>query len=166
MSKAKSNNSSPSLEGLFLSRRQALRAASQDHGKETPDPTPVAVPVGHDRPLTLREEMRRFIRNELSQQAQEEGHESFEEFDDFSIPDEEPDLTSPYTVQMQDEPGSYLLEPDTGEAVTGGEQAQASPSDEHQHDPENKGLEAEAEGEGGSPKGETPEGLTNNASER
>jgi len=65
---------------------------------ETPDPSPVHVPGKSDRPLSLREEMRRFVREELSKQAQQLEAGTFDDEDDFSETDPDPDLTSPYTV--------------------------------------------------------------------
>ncbi len=78
-----------------MARRLYLRQAAQGTG-EIPDPTPVEASLA-PAPLTLREEMRRFIKQELSVQQAEEGNESFEEADDFEVEDE-PDLTSQYTV--------------------------------------------------------------------
>lgn len=67
--------------------------------KEKLDPTPMAVPVR--KPLTLREEMQRFIRQEFSQQMEANGMPTFEEEDDFEIEDfdDDPDLTTAYTLQ-------------------------------------------------------------------
>ncbi|AXL14884.1 hypothetical protein [Microviridae sp.] len=79
-----------------LPRRLALREAAQ-HTGEIPDTTPIEVGE-HQKPLTLREEMRRFIIQEVSTAAEQHGVESFEEADDFDV-EEETDLTSPYTVQ-------------------------------------------------------------------
>ena len=80
-----------------MSRRQAIRDRARGM-KETPDPTPIHVP-GATRPLTLREEMRRFVRTEVSRAAAEQGVGSFEEEDDFDLPPEEADLVTPYTVR-------------------------------------------------------------------
>lgn len=77
-------------------RREALRKRSMGM-KEAVDDTPLHLP-GVDRPLTLREEMRRFIREELSAHAVNHEVGSFEEEDDFEIDDGEADLLSPYTV--------------------------------------------------------------------
>lgn len=73
---------------------------------EYPDPTPVHIPGKSDqvRPLSLRDEMQRYIRTVLSHQAQANQVESFEDADDFEI-DEEPDLTSSYTVSELTQPG-------------------------------------------------------------
>jgi len=89
-----------------LPRRLALREAAKGTG-ETPDPTPMEVAT-QPPPLTLREEMRRFIKQELSQQVQNAGFESFEEADDFEIDDfeEDPPMTTGYTVnELFDEEG-------------------------------------------------------------
>lgn len=66
-------------------------------GREIPDPTPVSVPGGFVRPLSIQEEIRRAIRGELSRQAAEDGLETFEEADDFDV-DEEGDPLSPYEI--------------------------------------------------------------------
>lgn len=66
-------------------------------GREIPDTTPVAIPAGWERPLSLHEQIKRFIRTELSSQAELQGEESFEEAEDFDV-DEEPDPVSPYEV--------------------------------------------------------------------
>lgn len=50
------------------------------------------------RPLTLREEMQRYIRYELSRQAEDMGLPSFEEEDDFDEEEPEPDMVSPYEL--------------------------------------------------------------------
>lgn len=122
-SHAKNATQTPAPQGpAFSSRREAIRATRLS--KEAVDPTPVELPVNSDKPPSLREEMMRFIRVEMSRQAEKDNLETFDEFDDFKIDDEEPDLSSPYTVQMADEPGSYLLEPEpenASEAPTGAE---------------------------------------------
>lgn len=88
----------------YKPRRLALREAAQAHGPEVPDPTPIEVPSWHSRPLTLREEMQRFIREEASRVAGDNGLDTFEDFDDFSDDSGEPDLTTPYTLaDVEDE---------------------------------------------------------------
>ena len=76
------------------------------NGKEVPDPTPVALPVGHHHPPTLREDMQRFIREEVSRHYQEaEGAGSFEEEDDFDVDDDD-EFVSPYEMSemIEEEP--------------------------------------------------------------
>lgn len=71
--------------------------------RETPDPTPVAWPAGVRRPETLAEQIRRMVRLHVSQMAQEQGFESFEEADDFDSDDDD-EFRSPYELtEMQEE---------------------------------------------------------------
>lgn len=133
-----------------MSESQRLKIRGNRVGPEKPDPTPVEIPVGKETPLTLREEMMRFIRMEMSQQASKNDLESFEDFDDFSIDDEEPDLTSPYTVtELRDEEGAYLLDPteNVSEGLSGPQAAESNP--ETSNSPDESPLSAEgAEPEG------------------
>lgn len=77
-----------------------------ERGRELPDPTPVEKPTGLKLPLSLHDEIRRFVRFELSHQAAVQGVESFEEADDFDVEEEEPELVSPYeVVDLVPEPG-------------------------------------------------------------
>lgn len=65
-------------------------------GKEYPDPTPVAPPIGFIKQPTLAETMRSMILGEaLKRHARESGQETFEEADDFDVGDDY-DPTSPY----------------------------------------------------------------------
>ncbi|AXL14879.1 hypothetical protein [Microviridae sp.] len=71
-------------------------------GPEKLDLTPieVALPEG---PPSLREQMRQFVREEMSQHGLNQGHETWEEANDFG-PDEEPEFTSEFEVsEMEDE---------------------------------------------------------------
>lgn len=75
-----------------------------DRGHEVPDPTPVEWPAGVRRPETLTEQIQRLVRVQMSQFAQEQGLETFEEADDFDIEDEEGAPFSPYELtEMQEE---------------------------------------------------------------
>lgn len=56
--------------------------------REDNSPVPCAVPLTAQKPLSLQEEIQRFIRNEVSQIAESQQHESFEEADDFEPEDE------------------------------------------------------------------------------
>lgn len=68
-----------------------------DRGREIPDPRPVEVPLNMKRPLTIQEEIQRFIRVEASLAAQAAEQETFEEADDFDVGDD-PEITSPYEL--------------------------------------------------------------------
>lgn len=67
----------------LLSRRMTL------DGREIPDPTVIAPPIGYIQQPTIFERVRDLIRSErLRQEAEAAGAESFEEADDFDVPDE------------------------------------------------------------------------------
>ncbi len=72
---------------------------------ERVDNTPVEVPVGYGHPTPLRDQMKMWIREEMSLAAELEGEESFEEADDFDVDDvDEVDLASPYEMtELQEE---------------------------------------------------------------
>lgn len=68
-------------------------------GQEVMDPTPLAVPVGFKKPLSLQEQIKRMIRTSISQDARDKGYESFEEASDFDIPDDPVEPDSPYEAR-------------------------------------------------------------------
>lgn len=72
--------------------------------KEMPDPTPIAIPVRRALPGSI-DEMRRAIREEMSRAAMNAGHETFEEANDFDVPDaDELEPRSPHEyTEMQEE---------------------------------------------------------------
>jgi len=61
-------------------------------GRQIPDPTPVEVPVQFRRPPSIQDEIKRFVRMELSARAQANQLETFEEADDFNVEDDDVDL--------------------------------------------------------------------------
>lgn len=86
---------------------QRMRAKRKEPKMDT---TPLALPVGMRQPPTLAEEVRRFVRQELSESASQAGSETFEEADDFT--EEDPDRLplTPYelTAMQAEEPaGGY-----------------------------------------------------------
>lgn len=72
------------------------RAGLDARGHEIPDPKPVSIPAGFEVPETLEEMMQRVIRTTVSAEAAARGEETWEESDDFEIPDGE-DLADPAT---------------------------------------------------------------------
>lgn len=73
---------------------------TRDRGLEVVDPQPHEL-MEPGRPLSIREELQRFVRGEmLKQRVEAEGHGSFEDEDDFTEDEEEPDLLSPYEAVM------------------------------------------------------------------
>lgn len=64
-------------------------------GLETPDPTPIEVPAGLHRPLTLAEQLARFTASsEAKEQLARLGADTFDEADDLDVDEEGP--RSPY----------------------------------------------------------------------
>lgn len=78
-----------------------------ENGHEVPDPRPVAIPAGFKRPETLAEQVRRLVRTSLSQQAHNEGMETFEEAEDFDVGDDI-DPRTPYETFFDPELGMEL----------------------------------------------------------
>lgn len=79
--------------------RSWLRAKLNDRGEEKLDPTPMAIPVGFERPLTMEQQVARLMRSQYEMQAKIRdmtGVETPEEADDFDIEDDPIDMTTPY----------------------------------------------------------------------
>lgn len=66
-----------------------------EFGEEICNSEPMAIPLKFQRPTTIQEDIKRFIRAELSQQAEANSYETFEESDDFEVEDDI-DFYSPY----------------------------------------------------------------------
>lgn len=73
------------------------------------DSKPMQVPSGLQKPITMEERLQRFMRLELSRVAQEQGFESFEESQDFDIPDDPVDPSTPF---------EEFFDPVLGKAIT------------------------------------------------
>lgn len=82
------------------------------NGIEFPDDTPIAIPFGCDQPESLAETIKRLVRNEVSMLANDAGHETFTDANDFDV-DDDGEMVSPYELtQMQEEvPLDYKDEP-------------------------------------------------------
>lgn len=107
-----------------------FKVQHDEFGREVANQDRLALPAGWDRPLSLAEQIKRMVRTELSRQAVDGGMESFEEADDFDIPDEEGDFVSPYEVVEMAPEGVSGPDPDppTGPAEkTAPEAAKAVP---------------------------------------
>lgn len=74
-------------------------------GEELLDPRPVAAAIGITRPVPLGERIRQLVQNEtLRRELNEAGVESFDEADDFEIPDDDTfDRTTPYEDRFDPE---------------------------------------------------------------
>lgn len=87
----------PGTEVEFPAFERSMAEKHLDkHGREIPDPVPVAPPLGYRRSPTLAEQIRSMVISEkLKQEALDAGMETFEEADDFDVGDDY-DPTSPY----------------------------------------------------------------------
>lgn len=94
---------------------------------ETPDPRPMAVPVGFTAPPSLIEMIRTYVRRELSQNAVKHQAESFEEADDFDVPDDPVDPSSPWELNFDQAAAPFEVEPSP--APAGAAPAPAAGSD-------------------------------------
>lgn len=78
-----------------------------EKGHEVFNPTPKVLHTGVNRPPTLQEQIQRVLRINLSEQAEAQGAETFEESNDFDVVDEFDSIDnapdSQYTI-MEDEP--------------------------------------------------------------
>lgn len=80
-------------------------AKFDSRGREIPDPTPVKAPFNFDRPLSITEQIKRMVRQELSARAADLDLETFEESEDFECDEDDPDdVLSQYEIfDMQPE---------------------------------------------------------------
>lgn len=91
-------------------------AKYNDLGQEIPDPTPVAMPIGYERPESMESMIARMVRIHISKQAQEDGFESFEEAEDFYAEDDDEELPQSQ-YQFNDMQEEYLVRPPKKEVV-------------------------------------------------
>lgn len=86
----------------MATRREVLEAELKvvsrldEHGREVLSSEKLALPLGYKKPESLAEQIQRLVVRQLSDQAQAEGFDSFEESEDFDIGDDPPDPSSPY----------------------------------------------------------------------
>lgn len=73
-----------------------------EHGREVPDPMPVAIPVQFQVPESLEDRIKRIIHSQLSVEADAAGFETFEEADDFDVGDDY-DPRSPHELDLDQE---------------------------------------------------------------
>lgn len=116
-------------------------AEFNEKGEHVPDPRPVEWPTGLRRPLSIQDEIKRFIRHELSMKARDEGIETFQEADDFDTA-EDPDLLLPTAYELSEEqagrdasdlskpepPATSLQTPAEGRATPGAGDARSGAS--------------------------------------
>lgn len=100
-----------------------------ERGHEILDPTPVEMPMQWKRPPTLQEQIKAFVRRELSEQAAAAGAETFEEADDFDIEDDPLDPLSEWELNYDQENADHsspreqaasAVQPDSGNGAQSG----------------------------------------------
>lgn len=100
-----------------------------ERGHEILDPTPVEMPMQWKRPPTLQEQIKAFVRRELSEQAAAAGAETFEEADDFDIEDDPLDPQSEWEMNYDQESAEHAnplqqtapaVSPNGGDSAQGG----------------------------------------------
>lgn len=100
------------------------------NGYEIPDNTPVEIPTRLRLPPNRILEMRALIRQEMSAEAALSGHETFEESDDFDLPDV--DRTSPFENEFEpklsEDPFYNPAKPDVQNPAAAGPADQAGKS--------------------------------------
>lgn len=82
-------------------------------GHEVLDDTPVALPTKFKRQSWI-DNMREFVRQELSRQALQQDYETFEESDDFDV-DDDPEIRSRYEITADQE---FYAEPPPPESAS------------------------------------------------
>lgn len=110
----------------LLERREKDVAKRREHL----DPTPIAPPIGWQKPRHIIDDIREMVRGELSRRAADGGYDSFEEAEDFDV-DDEYDPTTPWEQYFEPTPIGVLRERQAQEQAASNspaEPAGASPS--------------------------------------
>ncbi len=93
-----------SISGFKKTTKFGFIPFTDINNKEHPDPTPVELPLNQRKtPLTLAQDMKRFVREELSLAADERGAETMEESDDFNVDDDPNDLENAMSEYEMDD---------------------------------------------------------------
>ncbi len=133
----------PPLTGFMIQAKQTvswdLSFLDATDGKEYNDNIPVELPIGYEKPLTLKEDMMRFIREEVSSAADRQGVETFDDADDFNLLDEEEPLSEYEFAELQDD----YVEPEL--PLNPPEKPPEKPSEKSPEDPLDKKVDSPAE---------------------
>lgn len=87
-------------------------------GRELPDPKPIEIPIGMKQPESLQSLMARMIRTHLSHAAEKGGAETFEEANDFDIPEDDAELRATnYEYMGEEVPRGYETATDRDHAA-------------------------------------------------
>jgi hypothetical protein len=132
------------------SQREAIKG--RDPQWEIPDPTPVSIPVGAERPPTIQEMLAMYLANDaVRQELEDEGFETFEEADDFEpeeedmLPMSEYEITE-YQMEAEVEPHESAASLSQAELALDLDSGEATPSEA-----ENSGTELAKESEENNP---------------
>lgn len=101
--------------------------------KHTPDQTPVAVHID-DGPDTMEDMVKRMIQTEFSKWAETHQHGTFEEEDDFDVPDD--DVLPPTPYELTDMQAEYLEQPGPAQATEEAEPPPKEPPQDAPQEPE------------------------------
>lgn len=112
-------------------------AILDENGHEVGDPIPVAPPVGLTRRPTMAEQIQTMIRREMSNRAQAEGFETFDEAEDFDIDDDPLDPRTPYEAVF-DPPQQKEIDDGNAKSNEGRTAAAGSGADESGKKPESE----------------------------
>lgn len=83
-----------SEEQPYPSRREFLEAQAKASPPDPATEVPVEIPASMSAPPSLEARLQRFVRYEMSVANRDSGLETFEEFDDFDVQDDAPELVS------------------------------------------------------------------------
>lgn len=72
-------------------------------GRELPDSTPLEIPAGMKRPESLKDQIKRLVRTNISQFAEAEGAESFDEANDFDMEEDDDAELNPTHHELHEE---------------------------------------------------------------
>jgi hypothetical protein len=70
-----------------------------ERGREILNTEPLKIPTRLRRPATIQEQIQSAIRNQVSLDAMKKGHESFEDAEDFDVPEDEI-ISTPYEMDF------------------------------------------------------------------
>lgn len=93
------------FDGVFDEDGVQVTSGQNELGQETPDPVPMAPPVGYAQHATLADSISRMLKHQLmAQAAAAEGFDTPEEADDFDIEDDPLDPLTPYERHFEPPP--------------------------------------------------------------
>lgn len=99
----------PSGEASPIFEQSVQQSYLDDFGREIPNPTPLAPPIGYKRSPSIAEQMRAMIR-QVSEEAKMSGAETEEEANDFDVGDPfDYDPETPYEHDFEVDPTMEAL---------------------------------------------------------